>query len=60
MNDTPRPKNNLAPVITGGLQQDRCIWCSKLLSEHADEPDPGGFVPRMPCAGLKSGFLARG
>lgn len=23
------PNYDLAPVLTGGLQQDRCIWCGK-------------------------------
>lgn len=53
------PRTNLAPVITGGLQQDRCIWCGKLLSEHADSLDSIASS-RMPCQGLKSGFQGAG
>ena len=35
-----------------------CVWCGKTYDEHANEMDSSGFVPRMPCAGLKSGFFA--
>lgn len=37
-----------------------CVWCGKAYDEHANEMDSSGFVPRMPCAGLKSGFSAAG
>lgn len=38
-----------------------CMWCGKLYSEHLDvlrEGQLGGpIVPRMPCVGLKSGYV---
>jgi hypothetical protein len=36
----------------------RCRWCSKTLAQHRGEP--ALFTPRMPCLGLKSGFVSRG
>lgn len=40
----------------GGLQ-DKCAWCGATYAEHKDVPDPR-YTPRMPCAGLKSGFVS--
>lgn len=35
---------------------DLCRWCGKPYAAHLDKPSPLA-TPRMPCAGLKSGFL---
>lgn len=34
-----------------------CRWCGKSREAHRDAPDPR-YQPRMPCLGLKSGFVA--
>ena len=34
-----------------------CVWCGHPLWEHADTRPRGAPVPRMPCLGLKSGFV---
>lgn len=36
-----------------------CRLCGRTLAEHADARPDGAPVPRMPCLGLKSGFVAR-
>lgn len=35
-----------------------CQWCGKPLSAHDERDYPGRPVPRCPCGGLQSGFLA--
>ena len=34
-----------------------CRWCGRTLEQHLVSRPQGASVPRMPCVGLKSGFL---
>lgn len=36
-----------------------CRWCGKAEAEHLEERPLGAAQPRIPCLGLKSGFLVR-
>lgn len=36
-----------------------CTWCGQPYEAHLIERAPGKPVPRMPCLGLRSHFLAR-
>lgn len=38
---------------------DTCVWCGQLYSDHKDSQDFVSLVPRMPCSGLKIGFLSK-
>jgi len=36
-----------------------CRWCGETLEQHTESRTPDAPVPRCPCVGLRSGFLAR-
>lgn len=41
------------------MADDLCRWCGKSWSWHDDEQGPNAPVPRVPCLGLKSGFVEK-
>lgn len=46
--------------LRAGVQEDesaKCVWCGKSYLQHTELPNPNGAVPRMPCMGLRSGFM---
>lgn len=49
--------DSLEKLIESYSSQATCVLCGKIYADHLDEPN-SAFTPRMPCGGLKSGFVA--
>lgn len=53
--DIPRwsPQQEMRPVTVD--RGAKCQWCGKTFEEH--QAEPGQVTPRVPCLGLRKGFL---